>query len=264
MIKRKNRKEKQFRSKYPFIQVVSQMIPCQGNQQIASVLFRNSFSNRYLVIYSHGNSTDIGYLRKRMLEMSKQLSVDVLCYDYCGYGCSSGFASELAIINNIESVYNYAKNTLHYEWKKIIMYGQSIGTGPTIFLASQVQSPVCGLILHSAFTSGLRIKIPDMKKTNNYDFFPNIELIKCINCPIFIMHGMEDRVIPCSHSEQLYAASNKLREPWYVPHADHNDIEHSDQTKATYYQKLKEFLDSLQEINSKYKEHELLQKNQAA
>jgi len=58
---------------------------------------------------------------------------------------------------------------------KIVLYGQSIGTVPTIDLASRYE--VRAAILHSPLASGLRVACPDTKKTWCFDVFPSIEKI---------------------------------------------------------------------------------------
>ena len=58
---------------------------------------------------------------------------------------------------------------------KIVLYGQSIGTVPTIDLASRYE--VRAVILHSPLASGLRVACPDTKKTWCFDVFPSIEKI---------------------------------------------------------------------------------------
>lgn len=68
----------------------------------------------YVVIYSHGNSTDIGNQIDSYLDLSLNCKINVLAYDYCGYGISKGNTSDLNIIDDIISVYNFAINILQY------------------------------------------------------------------------------------------------------------------------------------------------------
>lgn len=54
--------------------------------------------------------------------------------------------------------------------ENIILYGQSIGTVPTVDLASRFEC--AAVILHSPLTSGMRVAFPDTKKTYCFDAFP--------------------------------------------------------------------------------------------
>ena len=78
-------------------------------------------------------------------------------------------------------------NWLFLSTENIVLYGQSIGTVPTIDLASRYE--VRAVILHSPLASGLRVACPDTKKTWCFDVFPSIEKIGTCHvyfvCPIF-------------------------------------------------------------------------------
>ena len=54
------------------------------------------------------------------------------------------------------------------------MYGYSIGSGPSTFLASKLT--VGGLIIHSGLSSGMRILDPNIESFST-DIFPNIDFI---------------------------------------------------------------------------------------
>lgn len=54
--------------------------------------------------------------------------------------------------------------------ENIILYGQSIGTVPTVDLASRYEC--AAVVLHSPLTSGMRVAFPDTKKTYCFDAFP--------------------------------------------------------------------------------------------
>lgn len=52
----------------------------------------------------------------------------------------------------------------------IVLYGQSIGTVPTVDLASRYEC--AAVVLHSPLTSGMRVAFPDTTKTYCFDAFP--------------------------------------------------------------------------------------------
>lgn len=54
--------------------------------------------------------------------------------------------------------------------ENVIIYGQSIGTVPSVDLAARYES--AAVILHSPLTSGMRVAFPDTKKTYCFDAFP--------------------------------------------------------------------------------------------
>lgn len=70
-------------------------------------------------------------------------------------------------------------------------------------LVSDIEFPVGGLVVHSGLSSGLRIVNNKLKSTPFYDIFPNVDRIKDVTCPVFIMHGTDDEVIDINHSKLL-------------------------------------------------------------
>lgn len=139
-------------------------------------------------------------------------------------------------------MYEFLRNQLNYEAHKIILYGQSIGSGPSTFLASNINYPVGGLILHSGIASGLRVILPNMK-SHKFDFFPNIDLVQYINCPIFVIHGTDDQEVNVANAQKiLQKAKRKNTYSWFVEKAGHNNIENDKKFRYEYFKKLKEFL----------------------
>jgi len=96
---------------------------------------------------------------------------------------------------------------------KIILIGQSLGTGPTLYLASKIDSfPLTKVVLISPFKSILSIYMSKMVTSLFYkfDMFMNenkIQLIK--NVDIYIIHGTMDELIPIEHVKELAAKSDK-------------------------------------------------------
>ncbi|KAG8594087.1 hypothetical protein GDO81_001066 [Engystomops pustulosus] len=120
--------------------------------------------------------------------------------------------------------------------ENILLYGQSIGTVPTVDLASRYEC--AAVILHSPLTSGMRVAFPETKKTYCFDAFPNIEKVSKITSPVLIIHGTEDEVIDFSHGLALYERCSKPVQPLWVEGAGHNDIE----LYSQYLERLKHFI----------------------
>ena len=112
------------------------------------------------IIYSHGNATDIGAMHPLQLILSNSLECNVVSYDYSGYGESGGVAMEANTYTDIAGVYEWTlKNVCGNDESRIILYGQSVGSGPCCYLAKQIDG-LGGMILHSPFMSGMRVLTP--------------------------------------------------------------------------------------------------------
>mmetsp|Transcript_119029 Transcript_119029/g.237318 ORF Transcript_119029/g.237318 Transcript_119029/m.237318 type:complete len:357 (-) Transcript_119029:82-1152(-) len=203
--------------------------------------FRLTNSSRTL-LFSHGNSTDIGIMFHHLKELCALLRVDVFAYEYSGYGESSGEPSEADLYADIEAAYHYLTRDCHIPDEQIVCYGQSIGSVPSVDLASKAS--IGGVILHSALKSGLGV-IHDVTTTYWFDVFQNAAKIRKVRSPVFVFHGTNDMEIPVDHGETLYKACPEelAYEPWWVREAGHNDIEIS--YRPMYLEHLARFLRAL-------------------
>ena len=113
------------------------------------------------IIYSHGNATDIGAMFPIQVIIAHSLSCHVVVYDYSGYGESGGVPDERNTYRDIESVYKFVLEDLaESKPQNVIIYGQSVGSGPCCYLAAK-NDQIGGMILHSPFTSGMRVLTPN-------------------------------------------------------------------------------------------------------
>jgi len=172
-----------------------------------------------LLIYSHGNAEDIGTARP-FLENFQRLGISVLAYDYPGYGTSTGNPSEDGCYASIEAAFKYATETLGYKPGQITLFGRSLGSGPAAWLAEREE--VAGLIFDGGFTSTFRVMTG--MKLLPWDKFDNLARLPKIKCPILIIHGTNDRVVPFSHAVKNWEAIEGSKYRLFVEGAGHNNL----------------------------------------
>jgi len=174
---------------------------------------------QYTILYSHGNAEDLGDLEEVFVQFYTH-GFSVLAYDYSGYGTSTGTPSEPTAYANILTAYAYLRDRQHLHPDQILVFGRSIGGGPSVELAAH--HPVGGLILESVFTSAFRVmtRIPIFP----VDTFDNLRKISSVSCPILIMHGQDDAVIPLWHGKAMYHRANSPKMSFWVPSAHHDDV----------------------------------------
>lgn len=209
-----------------------------SNQQHLSALYLNHPTAQYTVLYSHGNGEDLGKIQPHLTQLNR-LGFRVFAYDYRGYGTSQGQPSESAAYEDIQTVYNYLTTQLKTPSQQIILMGRSIGSGPSVYLATQ--KPVAGLILESAFTSIFRVIVPFPLLP--FDKFPNRDRLPQVRCPVLIIHGTQDSIIPFHHGQALYATANQPKTFLPIVDADHNDV--SGVGGAQYWQGIQTFQNQL-------------------
>lgn len=127
---------------------------------------------------------------------------------------SSGKPSEKNLYADIEAAWNVLRTRYSVAPENIILYGQSIGTVPTVDLATRHE--VAAVILHSPLMSGMRVAFPKTKRTWFFDVFPSIDKVPKVKSPVLVIHGTDDEVIDFSHGITIYERCPKTVEPLWV------------------------------------------------
>ncbi len=175
--------------------------------------------SRQLLIYSHGNREDIGMTLDYLKKFQKQ-GISVLVYDYPGYGTSSHKPSERGVYAAADAVYTFATEALNFAPDQIVLYGYSLGSGPSCWLAERY--PVGGMVLNGAFTSAFRVVT--RLKLLPLDKFNNLSRLKNVKCPTLLIHGTEDRTVPFWHAEKNWKVLHGEKQKLWVEGAGHTNI----------------------------------------
>lgn len=229
----------------------------KANSSMIPICCIRSPDAEFTIVYSHGNATDIGAMIMVYAMMAKKLNVNIVAYDYTGYGPhwlrkrNGVRPTEKQTYKDIECVYKWCIETklVQDPTKEIILYGQSVGSGPSCYLASV--SPVAGIVLHSPILSGLRV-LTNSRLLFTCDIFPNIDRIKKVCCPVFIIHGEEDAEVRLRHGMELHGAvQEKYRypEPWWVPDKGHNDVLAGNEKE--FFIRMSQFLEYAHDFSNK-------------
>lgn len=158
------------------------------------------------IIFSHGNAEDLGMIYEYCVEFSRSINVNLLAYDYEGYGRASGIPSEQNCYNDIDAAYAYLTDMLLQSPQSIILYGRSLGSGPSCYLAERLAKSkinIGGLVLQSPVLSIYRVAF-NFRFTFPGDMFPNVDRIANICCPLLVIHGTRDEIVPFWNGENLF------------------------------------------------------------
>jgi len=119
-----------------------------ANGTMVPVMLWTSPKAQFTIIVSHGNAADLGSMFYFNCLLNVELKANVVAYDYTGYGASAQYGTrptENQTYGDIECVYDWICS---YDngiliggptgdpGKCIIAYGQSVGSGPSCYLAS--------------------------------------------------------------------------------------------------------------------------------
>eukprot|EP01015_Nassula_variabilis_P012257 TRINITY_DN1995_c0_g1_i4.p2 TRINITY_DN1995_c0_g1~~TRINITY_DN1995_c0_g1_i4.p2 ORF type:complete len:136 (+),score=16.13 TRINITY_DN1995_c0_g1_i4:255-662(+) len=105
--------------------------------------------------------------------------------------------------------------TNEYQQEDIFLVGRSLGSGPAVYLASNIAN-IGGLILISSLYSVKKVvsnKVGSLLAQLTPDIFKNYQLIEKVTCPLLMIHGSKDTLIPISQAERLYQkCSSEVKE----------------------------------------------------
>ena len=196
------------------------------NNYLPILVFIPNFKNDICLIYSHGNSADLGSCLKEYVDIVVNTNCTLVAYEYPGYGfCKNQKVEESEFGKNIKLVYKFIVENLGFNSKQIILYGFSLGTGISFDLACDNNYPVLGLILQAPFLSIIRIPY-SIGHTKYFDLFNTCDKAKLLKTKTLFIHGNKDHMIPYIHGRIL--AKIIPQEYFYnfitIDKADHNNI----------------------------------------
>jgi len=208
------------------VQMASWYVPCEGA--------------RGTVLICHGNGGNIGD-RLHPISLFHEMGLNVLIFDYRGYGASAGKPSEEGTYQDARAAWQYLVEKRNTPPDKIVVFGRSLGGAVAADLAERVTP--AALILEAAFPS-----IPDMA-ARLYPYLPirllcryrynTLARLEHIHCPVLIAHSRDDEMIPFEQGRRLFAAA---REPKTFVELTGNHNEGEVLTSPAYRQVLDAFL----------------------
>ena len=193
---------------------------------------------KYTMLYLHGNYEDLGSIGEYIPQFVAA-GYAVFAIDYRNYGFSGGTPTESNTCDDVRMAYDYLRDKLHVPADRIVVFGYSLGSGPAVELL--LHRPAAGLVLQGAYVSAYRIMT--VAPLFPGDKFVNIAKVSRLQMPVFLIHGTADATVPFWHGEALYAAITARKGKLFVDGGQHTRL--AEYTGPLYWEKLKEFIDSL-------------------
>lgn len=187
-------------------------MPLPGGGDVAALWIPRPGAKTAILCF-HGNADDLGWMRARAIAMSERTGCPVLAIDYPGYGRSPGEPDEAAVIRAADAAYAHLVRVRGFAPDDIVVRGLSLGSGPATWIAAHRR--VKGLILDAPFTSTFRVLT--RVKLLPFDKFDNLALADRVQCPVLIVHGDADSVVPFSHGRELAAAMTGAASVRFLP-----------------------------------------------
>src|SRR5262245_44348155 len=198
---------------------------CADSIEIHSLFFPPPSPQAPVLVHFHGNAGNIGDRAGRIVPF-EQAGMGVLLAEYRGFGGNDGTPTEQGLYIDGRAAIAYLRQQ-GVAPERMVFYGESLGSGVAVQMATEY--PCGALVLEAPYSS-----VADVAQ-GRYWMFPVKALVKDrfdstakigkVRCPLFIMHGTADRVIPIKYSERLYELAPVPKEMKVYPGLGHVEFD---------------------------------------
>ena len=173
------------------------------------------------LVFFHGNAGELSNRIYKLNELNK-LDINVLLISWRGFSGNEGSPTEDNLYKDAEAAIQWLNNK-EVENNRIILYGESLGTGVAVEIGKK--NNFNSIILESPFTSmenAAKIYYPYLPvKLLLKDKYDSLKKIKTIKTPILIMHGKKDDIVPFSMGKELFEKANNPKHSYFTSDDDH-------------------------------------------
>ncbi|MAK12669.1 MAG: alpha/beta hydrolase [Candidatus Pelagibacter sp.] len=180
-----------------------------------------SDQNKKTILFFHGNAGELG-ARIYKLNKFNDLNLNFLIISWRGFSGNNGKPTEQGLYKDAQKAVEWLEEK-GINKKDIILYGESLGTGIAVELATKGE--YSGIILESPYTSMI-----DMGK-RFYPFLPisilqkdkynSLKKLNMITSPILVLHGKSDTLVPFYMGKKIYDEANEPKY-YYFPDLDNH------------------------------------------
>jgi len=231
--------DKDFEFAYKNQQIEEYNLETRDGAVINCLRFIPKGESKGVVLYLKGNSKSIKGWGKFAVDFTRH-DYNVFMVDYRGFGKSTGRRSQKAIKRDLQVVYNRIKEQT--KESRMIIYGRSLGSGFATKLASTNHPKM--LILDAPYYSLTKVArryAPFMPFSILMKYpLPTYKWLKYVQCPIHIIHGTNDKLIPFKTSIKLSKVNPKLTKLHSVIGGGHKDLNNFE----SYHKMLDDILNS--------------------
>jgi fermentation-respiration switch protein FrsA (DUF1100 family) len=177
-----------------------------------------------VVLYFHGNGGALDLRAERFARIVAD-GTGLVALSYRGYGGSTGRPSEAGLLRDAQAVYAFA--AARYPAERLVLFGESLGSGVAVALAAEHQ--VGKVVLEAPFTSAADVgaaAYPFLPvRLLMHDQFRSDERIGKVTAPVLVLHGARDTVVPIAYGERLYALIGAPKKFVRFPEGHHSDLD---------------------------------------
>ncbi len=191
--------------------------------------YRAPQPGKKVLIYFHGNAGHIGhrgYKARQYLDAGHGM----LLVSWRGFGGNAGKPTEPGLMLDARAALEFALGT-GFMPKDIVLYGESLGSGPAVILAAASAAsgkPLGAVVLEAPYTS-----MVDLAQHHYFyiparyllaDKYEAVQHVAGIAAPLFVVHGERDRTVPIQFGRALFDAAREPKQAVWLAEAEHNNL----------------------------------------
>lgn len=177
------------------------------------------------IIYFHGNGGNLS-LWLDVGEALQRRGLNVLLFDYRGYGRSTGAPTEAGLRRDTNAVLEAYAGHLSAPHRPVIYWGRSIGSAFAAYAAER--QPPAGLVLESAFANKRAVLrgAPLLRALDvlSWTDLSTVRWLRHWRGPTLVLHGDRDSVIPFALGQEVFAAIEGDKQFVRLAGHGHNDF----------------------------------------
>lgn len=177
------------------------------------------------VVHMHGNAQNMTAHWVFASWLPSQ-GYNVFVFDYRGYGQSEGVPDEQGVFEDSVAAIEYIANHETLDSDKIVVFGQSLG-GMLAIAASAVCKEYVKAIVAEApalsYGEWAFDLMPELDLPTDDTYTAESYIKRLAPVPLMLFHGTKDKVVPFSHSEQIFALAEEPKEFIVIDNGCHND-----------------------------------------
>ena len=177
------------------------------------------------IVYFHGNAGHIGD-RAAKFAGFLEAGFGLVAVSYRGYGKSGDSPTESGLYKDARAAVAYVRQTLRLPPSRIVYFGESLGSGVAVQMASE---QVPGLLMLEAAYTSVETRSAELYpyilgvRGLVLDKYDSLSKIARVRCPVLMVHGQLDTVIPLVHAERLFTQANEPKQLIVYPQVHHVD-----------------------------------------
>ncbi|NPV90632.1 MAG: prolyl oligopeptidase family serine peptidase [Firmicutes bacterium] len=182
------------------------------------------------MLYFHGNGEVVSDYDE-LSPFFNMAGVNLAVADYRGYGASEGVPTFNDLVSDAADIFECvrAEQSKRGMPPGLWVMGRSMGSISALEIGARFPDLIKGLIIESGFLSPVRLIKSFGLSTPGLDIDQverdDREKARSIRCPVLILHGEYDSLVPLREAEHLYEnLGSPDKRMLVIPGADHNDI----------------------------------------